>query len=67
MAMLKEYRITINGISTTAMLDEHDAKRLGGVEVKPTPAKPTVVPPAFAEKARTDVQNASRSAPNKAR
>lgn len=51
---LKEYRVTINGIETTARLNEQDAQRLGaepvdapkkGKKAAPAPAPKATQPP----------------------
>lgn len=61
MADLKEYRYVINGVTTTAMLNEHDAKALGATLVTADTAD------AAPSKARPEVSTAARSVPNKAR
>lgn len=57
MADLKEYRYTVNGVSTTGMLNEQDAKALGAELVTAATDTPEV-------KARPAVDNAARVAPH---
>lgn len=61
MADLKEYRYTVNGVTTTALLNDHDAKALGAVLVAEVHRVDVDA------KARTDVHTAARAASNKAR
>nr|WP_274635537.1 hypothetical protein [Microbacterium bovistercoris] len=63
---LKEYDVTVAGRhphKTTMLLNEADAKRLGGVEVK-TSAQKAAKPPA--NKARTPANKAAKPAAKKA-
>lgn len=62
---LREYRVLLNGVETTALLNDADAKLLSGVLVdeEPEPDEDDVLP---TTKART-VYTAARTARNKGR
>lgn len=64
MADLKEYQYVVNGLVTTAMLTEADAKALGATPVTTDTAGASDT---VTTKARPEVSTAARSVPNKAR
>lgn len=42
MAELREYRVTLNGVDSTMLLSDKDAKRMGAVPIEAMPAAEAV-------------------------
>lgn len=67
MSELREYRYVVNGVVTTAMLNEQDAARLKATPVSNAADSAGATDTAAVTSKAREVPNAARVAPNKGR